>query len=212
MLKKAIAIALIFVLAVGMLTGCGSGSAKFAVEPFAMDWGITQSEAQNLLKCVYLTNERAEYDIYVMGADNAGMQAFGTTPNLMVYSFNLLKEGSDEPRLGEITISFPSDDYDKVLAYLEGKLGKSAFSNPQWGTENTNVYLFDNGAIVMEYSSNPISDPAKVDKDSRDRYILFSDMAFTSRKEMVELGIEKFSLLWRYSTAETDFVKTDNTK
>jgi hypothetical protein len=212
MMKRAIAYVLILILAVGMLAGCGSGNAKFSVEPFAMDWGLTQSEVQNLLKCVYLTNAKNENTIYVMGADNPAMQAFGTTPKMMIYTFNLLKDGSDEPRLGKITISFPSEDYGNVLAYLEGKLGKSAFSNPRWGAENTDIYLFDTGAICIEYSSNPIQDPDQVDKESRDRYILFSDMAFSSMQDIVELEIERFSLLWRYSTAETDFVKVDNTK
>lgn len=211
-MRKTIAIALLLVMSVCLLTGCGSKGSKFAVEPFKMEWGLTQTEAQGLLKCVYLTNEKSENTIYVMGADNEGMQAFGTTPKVMIYSFNLVKKDSNEPRLGKITISFPSEDYDKVLVYLEGKLGKSAFDVAQWGTDDTDIYLFEDGIIHIEYSSSPIVDPQKVDESTRDRYIALSGMSFASKNKTVELDLSSFYLLWGYSTAETDFVKTDNTK
>ena len=212
MMRRTVAMAMIFAVAIGMLTGCAFMSKKFAPEPFAVEWGITQEEAQEQLKCVYLTNDRSEDAIYVMGADNEGMEAFGTAPKAIIYNFDLVQEGSDEPRLGEIIISFPSEEYDNVLAYLEGKLGKSAFENMQWGAKDTDVYLFKDGIIQIEYSSDPIEDPDKIAEDSRDRYVALSGMMYGNKNKMAQLSLDSFYLLWGYSTAETDFVKTDNTK
>lgn len=210
--KKAIAMVLILVLALGTLTGCDFLSAGFALEPFNLQWGLTEAEANDLLKCVYLTNAKSEHTFYVMGSQNEGLQAFGTTPNVIVYTFDLVKQGSEERRLGNVTISFPSEDYDQVLAYLEGKLGKSGFEVNQWGANYTDIYLFKSGILYMEYSSDPIVHPDKVAEESRDRYINLSNIAFSSMEKSASLALDQFNMLWRYSTAETDFVTVDNTK
>ena len=211
-MRKTIAVALTLVLAMGMLAGCDMLGAKFAVEPFALEWGLTEVEANDLLKCAYRTNARSEHIFYVMGADNEGLQAYGTTPEVIVYNFTLVKKDSDERRLGEITMSFPSEDYEKVLAYLEGKLGESKFNVNQWGTVNTNIYLFKKGILQIEYSNDPIVDPAKVAEETRDRYVALNGITFSSKEKSASLTLDQFNMLWRYSSAETDFVKVDNTK
>jgi hypothetical protein len=64
----------------------------------------------------------------------------------------------------------------------------------------------------MEYSSDPIVHPDKVAAESRDRYINLSNIAFSGKEKAASLTLDQFNMLWRYSSAETDFVKVDNTK
>jgi hypothetical protein len=205
-------VVLVLVLALGALTGCDFLSAGFTLEPFDLEWGLTEAEVNDLLECVYLTNAKSEHTFYVMGSQNEDLQAFGTTPKVIIYNFTLVKQGSEERRLGEVTISFPSEDYEKVLAYLEGKLGESKFDVNQWGTVNTNIYLFKKGILQIEYSNDPIVDPAKVAEETRDRYVALNGITFSSKEKSASLTLDQFNMLWRYSSAETDFVKVDNTK
>lgn len=208
------AITLLLALTVCMFTGCGAGGAKdLKVEPFDMEWGITQEEAEELLKCVYLTNEKSPDTIYVANGDNGGtLQAFGTTPSLIIYSFNVVQADSDTPRLGEITICFPAEDYDAVLAALDEACGQRYFEDTQWGTTDSNVYLYEEGYISIKYSSSPLTNPEKVDAESRDRYISLNGITYGSQQNIAASYREMFGLLWMYSTAETDFVKVDNSK
>lgn len=216
-MKRIIRAAVALVLAVSLcfLTGClvVAVPRNTKLEPFEMDWGIPQEEAEELLKCVYCTNDRKPDTVFVAGGDNNGtLEAFGTTPSLIIYSFNVTKAGSDTPGLGEVTVCFPKDDYDKVLSYLDRKCGKRHFDDPQWGTKNANVYLFEDGIINIEYSSSPMADPSTVKADERDRYVALSGIAYDSRHMLASNYRESFYMLWMYSTAETDFVKVDNTK
>ena len=211
-MKKTIAVVLVLVLALGALTGCDFLSAGFTLEPFNLEWGLTEAEVNDLLKCVYLTNAKSEHTFYVMGSQNEDLQAFDTTPKVIIYNFTLVKQGAEERRLGEVTISFPSEDYEQVLAYLEGKLGESKFDVNQWGTVNTNIYLFKKGILQIEYSNDPIVDPAKVAEETRDRYVALNGITFSSKEKSASLTLDQFNMLWRYSSAETDFVKVDNTK
>lgn len=210
--KKTMAVALILVTVLSMLAGCG-GPKALKLEPFELKWGMNMEEAGEQLKCVYRTNERASDTIYVLNGDNDnGLQAFGTTPSMIIYTFDLVKSGSDIPLLGDITVCFPEEDYDKVHAYLEKKCGKQYFEDPQWGMAVTDVYLFSNGLLTIKYSSDPIVDPAKVSAETRDRYVALSGILFASERDNAGYKKEQFGLLSMYSTAETDFVKVDNSK
>lgn len=130
----------------------------------------------------------------------------------MIYTFNLAKSGSDTPLLGEITVCFPEEDYDQVLAYLEGKCGEQYFEVPQWGTQDSDIYLFEDGLLTIKYSSDPLTDPAKIAEENRDRYVALSGMLYSSQHDMTLLTMSSYEMLWMYSTAETDFVKVDNTQ
>ena len=109
-----------------------------------------------------------------------------------------------------MTVSFPKEDYDKVLAYLDAHYGQRYFDDPQWGTADANVYLFEEGLVYIEYSSSPLTNPENVDAEKRDRYIARNGIAFGSAQKTASLNLRQFQLLWMYSTAETDFVKVDN--
>lgn len=148
-----------------------------------------------------------------MSSDNGdALQAFGTTPTLITYTFNLVQSGSDTPRLGSITIHFPEEDYDAVLAYLDKKCAERYFEDAQWGAANSNVYLFEDGIINICYSDSPLTDPAKISEETRDRYIALNGILYSSQHDLAAGDRESFELLWIYSTAETDFVTVDNTK
>lgn len=212
-MKRIAAILLVLVLSASILAGCSSGPKNLTMEPFAVKWGLTREEAGDLLKCVYMTNQRDENSIFVLNSqNNNALKAFGTTPNLILYSFNLTKSGSDTPLLGEITMSFPKEDYDQVLAALEKACGKCYYENPMWGVKDANVYLFDNGTLSISYSSNPHMDPNSADKENRETILILSSSIYKSQKDITELTLNTFSLLGRYSTAETDFVQVDNSK
>ena len=204
------AVMVIVLLSSCILTGCG-GTKTLKLEPFHIEWGATQQEAGEQLKCVYLTNERQPNTIFVMSDHNDGsLQAFGTPVSMIIYEFNLVAADSDIRRLGVVTISFPKENYDAVLAYLEKTCGKRYFEDSQWGMKNTEVFLFDNGTLRIEYNSNPITDPANVAEESRDRYIAMNGLRYSSTKRVVESTVNSALMLWRQSTAETDFVKVDN--
>lgn len=213
-IKMLTAISLILALTVTLFTGCGSAApADFAVEPFDLEWGITQQEAEALLKCVYCTNAKEPDTVYVINGDNGGtLEAFGTKPSLIIYSFNVTQSGSSDAGLGEITVYFPKEDYDAVLAYLDGKCGERYFEDTQWGTADSNVFLFEEGIVSIKYSSNPLTDPEKIDTENRDRYIALSGMSYSSQQTLAAGYQKTFALLWMYSTAETDFVRVDNTQ
>lgn len=207
------AILLVLVLSAGMLAGCSSGPKTFTMEPFPVKWGLSREEAGELLKCVYMTNQRDENSIFVLNSlNNNGLKAFGTTPKLIVYSFNLTKSGSDTPLLGEITMSFPEEDYDQVLAALDKACGERYYENPMWGVTDANVYLFDNGTLSISYSSSPFTDPDSADEENCSRMRVLGTSLYNSQKQLAELNLNSYSLLGRYSTAETDFVQVDNSK
>ena len=209
-MKTMAALVLAAVLMMCLLTGCGSKTLK--LEPFDMPWGTTQEEADGALRCVYRTNEREPNKIYVMNGDNDNaLEAFGTTPSVIIYDFNLVKGEDKTPLLGKVTVYFPEEDYDSVLAYLDKKCGKRYFDDPVWGVENTDVYLF-NGILHIEYAASPFVDPTKVPEENRDRYIEVSGMMYSTMAQVVLAEKDMFYMLWMYSTAETDFVKVDNSK
>lgn len=211
-LKRLAAMVLVFALSLGVFAGCGAAK-DLALEPFDIAWGATEQEAGNLLKCVYRTNEKSPGYIYVMNKDNDdSIQAFGAAPAVIIYEFNLLKAGSDERRLGRVILKYAKDDYSDVLAALDECCGERYFEDPQWGTTDSNVYLFENGTVCIEYSSDPLVDPKQVDEDSRDRYVALNGISYSSAETMASLTYERFTMLWMYSTAETDFVTVDNTK
>lgn len=206
------AVCLVCAMCACMLTGCIVAVPRnLKLEPFDMDWGITVSEAEEKLKCVYLTNSRSTDILCVMGADNENLEAFGTTPSVILYNFNLTDASSDTPRLGEVLIRFPEEDYDSVLAYLNKVCRKGCFDDPQWGTKDADVYLFDN-IISIQYSSTPMENPIMIPKENRDRYIIMAGLRYDSQKEMAKLNIQRLGYLWAYSTAETDFTRVDNRK
>ncbi len=209
--KITISIILIAAMAMGLLSGCGSAPKDMALEPFDMEWGITQEEAAEKLKCAYYTNQKSPGYIYVVNGDNDNaLQAFGAVPSMIFYEFNLQKEGSDARRLGKVIYKFSEEDYDQILAALDQKCGKRYFETAMWGTADSDVFLFENGNVCIEYSASPLKDPNTVDADSRDRYKTLSTALYSSAGKTVSMNFDSFFLLWRYSTAETDFVLTDN--
>ncbi len=207
-------LSLIAALMVGMLSGCGTAEPKeIPLEPFAFAFGTAQEEVAAQLPCVYRTNVKSPTQIYVMNPDNGnGLQAYGTVPSTIIYEFNLVKADSDAPRLGKVVISFPQEDYEKVLAYLDAQYGERYFADPQWGTTDANVYLFEEGLILIEYSSSPLTNPENIDAEKRDRYIALNGISYGSAQKMAALNVQQFQMLWMFSTAETDFVKVDNTQ
>lgn len=210
-MKTMAALVLAAVLMMCLLTGCGSKTLK--LEPFDMPWGTTQEEADGALRCVYRTNEREPNKIYVMNGDNDNaLEAFGTTPSVIIYDFNLVKGEDPTRRLGKVVVLFPEEDYDSVLAYLNKKCGEQGFNDPQWGMENTDVYLFSGGILYIQYNASPLVDPADVAEENRDRYIGTSGLLRGSISQMATSEKDMFYMLWMYSTAETDFVKVDNSK
>ena len=103
-MKTMAALVLAAVLMMCLLTGCGSKTLK--LEPFDMPWGTTQEEADGALKCVYRTNEREPNKIYVMNGDNDNaLEAFGTTPSVIIYDFNLVKGEDTTRRLSGVSLS-----------------------------------------------------------------------------------------------------------
>ncbi len=211
--KKTISLILIAALAMGLLSGCGSAPKDMALEPFDMEWGITQEEAAEKLACAYFTNEKSPGTIYVVNSENDNtLQAFGAAPSLIVYEFNLQKDGAEEPLLGSVLYRFSEEDYDSLLASLDELCGQRYFEKPMWGTADSDVYLFENGTVCVKYSASPITDPQKVDADKRDRYQALSGSLYSSQEKIASSSMDMFFLLWMYSTAETDFVLTDNRK
>lgn len=212
--KRLAAVMLIFAFMLGTFAGCGSGAPKdLALEPCDIAWGATQQEAGDLLKYVYRTNERNPGYIYVLNDDNGdSIQAFGAAPEVIIYDFNFAEEGSDESRLGAVYLKYQQDDYDTVLASLEKNCGERYFEDPQWGTTDSNVYLFEDSTVCIEYSSRPLVDPETVDEDSRDRYIWLSGMTYSGSQDLCALIFERFSMLGMYSTADTDFTVVDNSQ
>ena len=210
-MKAVIVLALAVELMMGLLTGCGSKTLK--LEPFDKPWGTSQEEAGAALKCVYRTNEREPGKIYVMNGDNDNaLEAFGTTPSVIIYDFNLVKGEDPTLLLGKMIVLFPEEDYDSVLAYMNKKCGEQGFNDPQWGVENTDVYLFSGGVLYIQYNASPLVDPADVAEENRDRYIGTSGLLRGSISRMATLEKENFYMLWMFSTAETDFVTVDNSK
>lgn len=211
--KTSLIFILIVALALGIFSGCGNAPKNLKLEPFDLEWGITEEEAAELLKCKYYTNEKSPGKIYVPNdINNDTLQAFGNTPSFIIYEFNLKKDGSDARRLGKITYKFLKDSHEQLLTNLEKQCGPRYYDFSQWGAVDSDVYLFEDGTVSIQYSSSPLSDPKTLSADNRDAYIALSQSLFSSTERLAALEIESFLMLWRYSTAETDFVLVDNSK
>ncbi len=212
-IKNTVSIVLIAVLVVGLLFGCDSAPEDTALEPFDVEWGITQEEAAAKLKCAYYTNERQPGCVYVANSENDDtLQAFSATPSLILYEFNLQMDGSDALRLGKVIYKFSEDDYDQILADLDKKYGQRYFEGAMWGTSNSNIYLFEDGNICIEYSTSPLENPEAVGADTRDRYVALSNMNYSNMQKNTSASLDLYFTLWKYSTASTDFVLTDNSQ
>lgn len=204
---------LITALLMGVLSGCSSGPKDVPLQPLDLEWGLTQEEAAAKIKCVYSTNEKASEYLFVENGDNDNtLQAYGAAPVCIFYEFNLVKQDSNDPRLGRVTFKYAKDSYDTVLAALTKACGECYFEDPQWGTTDSNIYLFEDGLVLVEYSGSPIVNPKDVAEESRDRYVALSGLTFANQKRIASLAIERFAMLNMYSTAETDFVLVDNSK
>lgn len=207
--KSAIIAVLVCVLSLGIFTGCGSAN-KLVLEPFDVKMGATMDELSSALSCTYRTNINAPEAVYVLNADNDhSLQAFGTSPSIIVYSFNA-EEGSSGDALSRITLRFPQEDYDKVLTYLEEKLGESGFARPIWGIDSGNLFLIEDehnyACYIFIMRSDPLDDPSGIeDTNKRLNYVLKGIDLYMNVWEIAKLDLEKYALLRRSATAESDF-------
>lgn len=207
--KSAIIAVLVCVLSLGIFTGCGSAN-KLVLEPFDVKMGATMDELSSALNCTYRTNINAPEAVYVLNADNdRSLQAFGTSPSIIVYSFDA-EEGSSGDTLSRITLRFPHVDHDKVLTYLEEKLGESGFASPIWGIDSGNLFLIEdsyyNACYIFIMRSDPLDDPSGIeDTNKRLNYVIKGTELCMNVREIARLDLEKYAVLCRSATAESDF-------
>ncbi len=195
------------------------------IQPFALKWGMSQSEASELFTCAYhkITKEPVNY-YYILNRDNnMPIAAYGVTPDWIVYCFDMVDMEKptyafsygdpEDALLGEIWIKYPLSDLEAVTEQLIDIFGPLYNAQTFWGDvpTNTDISLFSYDEYVIlvlkydRYPYEPKEDPPEYlsEEDKQDWNVLEEDLqkihieAYSSRERTIPLFVENFEHFMR---------------